>query len=118
MEEIITVEKLLKITGIHHMHFKWNSSRAINERRDRQLLAYLITPYFGILIAENLNTKNKYMAYRYVVTDEYYGHATFTKIGIGEAIKILDDYRGGDIKFSLTQDMEEKLRKAVFLEKI
>jgi len=113
-----TVEKLLEKMGIEHMSCQYSCSQTIKFHKDREIVAYVLGPYSGLIIAKKLNENEGYFASRFFITRLKRGQATFVGMDMNEAISELRKFKKEGYKVVLSKKTEEKLQSAIFMKNI
>jgi len=113
-----TVEKLLEKMGIQRMSCQYGCSQTIKYNKDREIVAYTLGPYSGLIIVKKLNEKEGYFASRFYITYLKRGDATFTGMDLNEALGELRRFKKEGFKVVLSKKTEEKLQSAIFMKNI
>lgn len=110
-----TVEKLLIKMGIQQISIQYRCSKAIKEHKNREIVAYSLGLFGGLIITKKFNEKNGYCAYKFVLMDEKYGRATFSNVEISKAIKYLESAKEMGYYTVFPKKEKEKLNSYAFM---
>jgi len=110
-----TVEKLMTMMGIKRISIQYRCSKAIKEHREREIVAYSLGLFGGLIITKKFNEKEGFCAYKFVVMDEKYGRATFSNVEIPKALKYLETAKEMGFHVKINKGMENKLNSYSFM---
>ena len=116
-----TVGDLLSKMKITNVSCCYRNSKIIKGHPEREIVAYTLGPYSGLIIGKKLDKKDTYFACKFIINHYAYGNyktGSFCGISISEALNELHRFRMEGYKVELSKETEEKIRSSEFMRNI